>query len=179
MATEETVDNTLIDLTAAAAFLGASDTMTQERFDRFVGRMDMNPGVIGIGYVAVVDGPDLKAFLDESRRDVPSFDLLTFDGKGGVTADYLPRPTYYPLRFIHGGPLMDVIVSKTSIDSQIEALGFDVATELDWFQQFERAITAPGPSVSDLVAIGGLFEEQAFAAAHPIRNSAPDWSARR
>ncbi|MGA9595746.1 MAG: hypothetical protein WBV06_06300, partial [Acidimicrobiia bacterium] len=81
--------------------------------------------------------------------------------------------------FIHGGPLMDVIVSKTSIDSQIEALGFDVATELDWFQQFERAITAPGPSVSDLVAIGGLFEEQAFAAAHPIRNSAPDWSARR
>jgi signal transduction histidine kinase len=172
LATEETVDNTMTELKAVAAFLGASDSMNQERFDRFVGGMDMNPGVIGIGYVAVVDPTALEGFLAEARRDVPSFELLAFDGKGGVTPNYSPRPAYYPLRFVHGGPFMDVVVSQTPIDSQIDALGFDVATEPLWIDAFEQAITATEPSVSDLVAIGGLFEEQAFSATYPIRNSA-------
>jgi signal transduction histidine kinase len=172
--TQETVDETLTDLKAVAAFLGASDSMDQERFDRFVGRLDMNPGVVGIGYVAVVDSSSLDSFLVDTRQDVPSFELLIFDGYGGVEPDYSPRPFYYPLRFIHGGPFMDRIVSETPIDSQIGALGFDVATEPLWVDQFQRALSAPGPSVSGLVDIGGLFEEQAFAATQPIRNSAGD-----
>ena len=170
MATEKTIDDTLTDLRAVAAFLGASDSMTQERFDRFVARLDMNPKVIGIGYVAIVDAADLDTYLAETRQDVPSFEILTFDGKGGVIPDYSPRPTFYPLRFIHGGPVIDVIVSESPIDSQIGALGFDVATEPDWRQQFERALADPGASISDLVDIGGLFEEQAFAVTQPIRN---------
>jgi len=174
LATEETVDHTLTDLTAVAAFLGASDSMSQERFDRFVDGMDVNPGVVGIGYVAAVDAADLGTFLAETRGDVSSFELLTFDGKGGLTTDYSPRPSYYPLRFVHGGPFMDIVVSQTPIDSQLDALGFDVATEPLWIEAFEQAITIPEPSVSGLVEIGGPFAEQAFSTTYPIRNQADE-----
>lgn len=172
LATEETVDATMTDLTAVAALLDTSDSMTQDRFDGFVSRMEMNPGVVGIGLVAAVEPAELAAFLAEARVDVPSFELLSFDGQGGVAPDYSPRPVYYPLRFAHGGPFMDAVISQTPIDSMIDALGFDVATEPLWVEAFQRAIARPDPSVTALIDVGGLFEDQAFAATHPIRNSA-------
>jgi signal transduction histidine kinase len=169
-ATANTVDRTFSDLKAVAAFLASSETMTQERFARFVEQMDMNPGVIGIGYVSIVEDDAIGAFLAEAREDVPDLQLLSFDGLGGIAPNAAPRPIYYPLRYVYGGPFLDVVIAETPIESQIEALGFDLATEPEWLPAFEGSLTQPTPSVSDLLAIGGAFQEQAFGVGHPILN---------
>ncbi len=143
LSTQETVDRTLADLRAVAAFTATTDNLTQRRFDRFVAQMDMNAGVIGIGYVAVVDDAEIDAFLASARRDVPSIELLGFDGLGGIGPNDDPRPAYYPLRFVHGGPFLDVVIAQTPIDSQIDALGFDLGTEPLWFPAFEKVLRSP------------------------------------
>ena len=95
--------------------------------------MDMNPGVIGIGYLSVVDDSEIDEYVAEARRDVPSLALLSFDGLGGVAPTPNPRPRYYPLRYVHGGPFLDIVIAETPIQSQIDALGFDPGTEPPWF----------------------------------------------
>ncbi len=171
LATEETVSATFADLRAVAAFMAASEQVTQDEFSRFISQMDMNPGVIGIGYLPIVDDSEIDSFLEEARRDVPGMELLRFDGSGGIAPDYSPRPTYYPLRYVHGGPFLDIVIAETPIDSQIDALGFDLGSEPLWFPAFEQALQSTEPTVSDLVGVGGAFEEQAFGAAHPILDS--------
>ncbi len=170
-ATEETVDRAFADLRATAAFMQSTPQLTQREFDDFVARLEMNPGVIGIGYVAVVAGPEITDFLAEARRDVPQLDLLSFDGLGGIGPNNEPRQTYYPLRFVHGGPFLDIVIAETPIASQVDALGFDVATEPLWSPAFEKALVHGSPSVSELLGIGGVFEEQAFGVAHPLTKS--------
>ena len=170
LATEQTVASTFADLRAVAAFMAAADSISQDTFSRFVESMDMNPGVIGIGYLNIVDDDDLDAFLAEAREDVPTLELLSFDGLGGIAPNYEPRETYYPLRYVYGGPFLDLVIAETPITSQVDALGFDLGTEPLWFPAFEKAIATPKPSVSDLVGVGGVFEEQAFGAAHPLIN---------
>ena len=170
LATEDTVENSFDDLDAVAAFLSTTESMSQELFARFVEQMNMNPGVIGIGYLRAVDPEDIDEFLAEATADVPGLELLSFDGFGGIGPDYSPRPKYYPLRYVYGGPFLDIVIAETPIDSQIDALGFDLATEPLWFPEFEKALEVTEPSVSNLVGVGGVFEEQAFGAAHPIYN---------
>lgn len=169
-ATTNTVERTFSDLKAVAAFLASSETMTQERFARFVEQMDMNPGVIGIGYLSIVEGDAIAAFLAEAREDIPDLQLLSFDGLGGIAPNTIPRPIYYPLRYVYGGPFLDVVIAETPIESQRDALGFDLATEPLWLPAFESALAQTTPSVSDLLAVGGVFQEQAFGVAHPIVN---------
>ncbi|MFW2382136.1 MAG: ATP-binding protein [Acidimicrobiales bacterium] len=169
-ATKNTVDRTFSDLKAVAAFLASSETMTQERFARFVEQMDMNPGVIGIGYVSIVEDTEIADWLAEAREDVPTLQLLSFDGLGGIAPDNTSRPVYYPLRYVYGGPFLDVVIAETPIESQLDALGFDLATEPLWLPAFEGALTQTTPSVSDLLAVGGVFQEQAFGVAHPVVN---------
>ncbi len=43
-ATEDTVANTFHDLSAVAAYLNSSDTMTQDQFAGFVEQLDLNAG---------------------------------------------------------------------------------------------------------------------------------------
>jgi len=168
LATEQTVDSTFSDLRAVAAYMATAGEVRQQDFSRFVEQMDMNPGVIGIGYLEIVDHSDIDEFLVRARADVPGVELLSFDGRGGIAPNYTPRPTYYPLRYVYGGPFLDLVIAETPIESQIDALGFDLGTEPLWFPAFEKALQSPEPSVSDLLGVGGVFEEQAFGAAHPI-----------
>lgn len=130
--------------------------------------MDVNPGVIGIGYLAVVSNAELDDFLATARQEVPTLELLSFDGFGGIAPNYSPRDVYYPLRYVYGGPFLDVVIAQTPITSQIDALGFDLGTEPLWFPEFQKVLETPTPSLSNLVGVGGLFEEKAFGAAHPI-----------
>lgn len=167
-ATEATVDRAFADLNAIAAFLDNSDTMTQDRFSSFVGQTNVNPGVIGIGYLQVVEQAAVEEFQAEAQADVPGFKIQSFDGNGGIAPDYTPRPFFYPIRYVEGGPFLDIVIARTPIETQEDALGFDVATEPLWLPAFEHALAIPTPSVSDLVAVGGEFEEQAFSVAHPI-----------
>ncbi|MCP4308300.1 MAG: hypothetical protein GY788_26160 [bacterium] len=169
-ATKKTVDRTFSDLKAVAAFLASSETMTQERFAHFVEQMDMNPGVIGIGYISIVDGTEIAGFLAEARQDVPTLQLLRFDGLGGMAPDNTSRPIYYPLRYVYGGPFLDVVIAETHIESELDALGFDLATEPLWFPALQGALTQTTPSVSDLLAVGGVFQEQAFGVVQPVVN---------
>ncbi|MCP3993824.1 MAG: hypothetical protein GY722_01995 [bacterium] len=168
LATEQTVASTFADLRAVAAFMATAESISQDMFSKFVESMDMNPGVVGIGYLNVVDDSDIDAFLAAAREDVPTLELISFDGLGGTAPNYEPRGTYYPLRYVHGGPFLDLVIAETPITSQLDALGFDLATEPLWFPAFEKALATPIPSVSDLLDLGGVFEEQAFGAAHPV-----------
>lgn len=171
-ATEATITNTFRDLSALAAFLNISDEVTQEEFAAFAGQMVLDPGVIGVGYVRVVSLTDIDEYLAATRLDVPEYRLLSFDGFGGIGPDEGERPLYYPLRYVYGGPFLDVVIAETPIESQRDALGFDVRTEPLWNPAFERAIDLGAPSVSELLAVGGIFEEQAFGVAHPIFDEA-------
>ena len=63
------------------------------------------------------------------------------------------------------------MIAGTPIESQTDALGFDLGTEPLWFPEFEKVLVAqPDASVSNLVGVGGVFEEQAFGAALRIFN---------
>lgn len=167
-ATEETVDTTFRDLSAIAAFMGTSDQLDQEHFAAFVAQIDINPAVIGMGYVQIVPARDLDEYLAEARKDIPGYQLLSFDGNGSVGPTQTTRDTYYPLRYVYGGPFLDLVVDETPIHTEAESLGFDVATEPDWSPTLYQAISYGAPSVSDLVVIGGLFEEKAFAISYPV-----------
>lgn len=166
--TIDTINNTLRDLNAIAAFMGSTDDLSQAQFAEFVDQLDLNPGVIGVGYLALVAGDEIDSFMREATADVPGFTLLRFDGLGGVTPDDTPRATYHPLRFVHGGPFLDIVISETPIESQIDALGFDLASEPQWNPAFERAVEMAAPSISELLEVGGAFEEKAFGVAHPV-----------
>lgn len=167
-ATEDSATATFRDLNSAAAYMASSGTLTQAQFARFVEQLDLNPAVIGIGYVGVVADSEIDDFLTAARADVPDYELLSFDGLGGIAPDDLKRPIYYPLRYVYGGPFLDLVIVETPIESQIDALGFDVATEPLWRPAFERALSIPEPSISDLLEVGGVFDEQAFGIAHPV-----------
>lgn len=167
-ATEEAVADTFDDLQSVAAFMRSSPEVDQERFAAYVSQINVNPAVVGIGYVQVVAGEDLEEHLAEARDDVPGYQLLAFDGTGGIGPALESRDVYYPLRFVHGGPFLDVVITETPIQSQVDALGFDVATEPLWNPALVQAVDYGGPSVSDLVGMGGIFEEQAFAVSYPI-----------
>ena len=167
-ATEATITNTFRDLSALAAFLNISDEVTQDEFAAFAEQVVLDPGVIGVGYVRIVALADIDEYLVTTRLDVPEYRLLSFDGLGGIAPDEGERPVYYPLRYVYGGPFLDVVIAETPIESQREALGFDLRTEPLWNPAFEHAIDLGGPSVSELLAVGGIFEEQAFGVAHPI-----------
>ena len=171
-ATEQTVESTFADLRAVATYMATADEVRQDDFSRFVEQLEMNPGVIGIGYLEIVDQSELEDFLARAREDVPEIELLSFDGLGGIAPNYEPRPTYYPLRYVYGGPFLDLVIAETPIDSQVDALGFDLGTEPLWFPAFEKALQSTDPSISDLLGVGGVFEEQAFGAAHPIVDDA-------
>jgi signal transduction histidine kinase len=167
-ATEATITNTFRDLSAVAAFLNSSADVSQDEFASFVGQMDLDPGVIGVGYLQIVDNDAIDEYLDEIRRDVPEYQLLAFDGVGGIGPNASERSIYYPLRYVYGGPFLDIVIAETPIQSQRDALGFDVRTEPLWNPAFERAIALGEPSVSELLEVGGIFEEQAFGVAHPL-----------
>lgn len=167
-ATEDSVADTFRDLNSVAAFMASSENLTQPQFARFVAQLDINPAVIGMGYIQILDHADIDGFLEEARTDVPGFELLSFDGLGGIGPDDSERPIYYPLRYVFGGPFLDLVIAETPIESQTDALGFDLATEPLWSPAFEKARSVPEPSISDLLGVGGVFDEQAFGVAHPI-----------
>lgn len=170
-ATVDTIDETLRDLHAIGAFMDATPGLDQAQFAAFVEELDLNPGVIGVGYLTIVSNDAIESFVEEAVADVPGFTLQRFDGLGGIAPDDTPRPVYHPLRFVHGGPFLDIVIAETPIDSQIDALGFDLASEPVWNPAFERAIALGTPSISELLEMGGVFEENAFGVAHPIYDS--------
>jgi CHASE1-domain containing sensor protein len=83
-ATEDTVAHTFHDLSAVAAYLNSSDTMTQDQFVGFVEQLDLDAGIIGIAYVQIVEHSDLDQYLADIRVDIPNYGLLSFDGEGGI-----------------------------------------------------------------------------------------------
>ena len=170
-ATVDTIDETLRDMHAIGAFMDATPGLDQAQFAAFVEELDLNPGVIGVGYLAIVSNDAIESFVEEAVADVPGFTLQRFDGLGGIAPDDTARPVYHPLRFVHGGPFLDIVIAETPIDSQIDALGFDLASEPVWNPAFERAIALGTPSISELLEVGGVFEEKAFGVAHPIYDS--------
>lgn len=171
-ATEDSATDTFRDLNSVAAYMASSGSLTQAQFARFVEQLDLNPAVIGIGYLGIVADSEIDGFLAAARADVPDYELLSFDGLGGIAPDDSARPIYYPLRYVYGGPFLDIVIAETPIESQLDALGFDVATEPLWRPAFERARSNPEPSISDLLGVGGVFDEQAFGVAHPVIDEA-------
>ena len=66
------LESYLLSLDGLAAFLTASDRVTEAEWGNYVDTLDTSktlPGVLGLGFIAPVTGPELVPFLEQVRSD--------------------------------------------------------------------------------------------------------------
>lgn len=105
---EETISESVIELTATAAMIATSDVMDETRFRRFIDRLNLNPEVINL----IAWAP--KRFeRDNNGREAPIRDLLEY----GAVQKAPPRSVSFPITYTWSGANRDIAEEWLGIDA--------------------------------------------------------------
>jgi signal transduction histidine kinase len=92
-----------MQMAAVTGLFQASDHVTVEEFARFVGDIELIPGLIGIGYVPVVGDAQLDQWLATARQEIPDLSLYEYDADGTPVA-VGPHDLHFPVLYLWPDP---------------------------------------------------------------------------
>ncbi len=170
--TRSTVFDLIEGMRAVAAFMEASEGVSQETFVDFVSRLDERISLIGVAYLPIVPADDAEDFIASMQRTVPNFDITDLGTGGEIVEVDRNRDVYYPVQYF--APSEWLFAELPEGDSPLElGMGVDAGSNDVWGASVDQALETDSAVVSGFIPIN--FEEisfgHAFVVMAPVHDS--------